>query len=163
MASQGHSANMTTAAIFTGAINAVINGIINWFQVKGKTELFLTVDSISTTEHTVMGGAVILATSLAIILTSIGYFTMKVPDKPAYFPKAFFLTLKNAFFTFGIITILSILLQRYAGSITVTPIVAAIIVALIAGLVAGIIDFMTKKELLTKLKKIDNYGFQQTF
>jgi hypothetical protein len=150
MASQGHSANMATAAVFTGVINAVINGIINWFQVKDKAELFLTVDSISTKEHTVLGGAVILATSLAIILTSIGYFTLKAPGKPAFFPKAFFLMLKNAFFTFGIITILSILLQRYAGSVSVTPVAAAIIVALIAGLVAGIMDFMTKKELLNK-------------
>jgi hypothetical protein len=150
MKSQGHSANMTTTAIFTGAINAVINGVINWFQVKDKAELFLTVDSISTNEHTVLGGAVILATSLAIILTSIGYFMIKNPSKPGYFPKVFLLTLKNAFFTFGILTILSILLQRYAGSVSVTPIVAAIIVAIIAGLVAGIIDFMTKKELLNK-------------
>jgi hypothetical protein len=148
MTSNVHKTNMAAAALFTGAANAVINGIINWFQVKDKTELFLTVDSISTNEHTVLGGAVILATSLALILTSIGYFTLKVPDKPAFFPKVFLLMLKNALFTFGTLTILSILLQRYAGSISVTPVAAAVIVALIAGLVAGIIDFMTKKELL---------------
>lgn len=150
MKSHGHSSDILKAALFSGALNAVINGIINWFQVKGKTELFLTVDSISTKEHTVLGGAVILATSLAIILTSIGYFTFKAADKPSYYPKAFYLTLKNAFFTFGILTTLSILLQRFAGSISVTPLTAAIIVAIIAGLVAGTIDFMTKKELLNK-------------
>jgi hypothetical protein len=96
--SEKHSNKIIKAAIFSGVLNALINGIINWFQVKDKTELFLTVDSISTGGHTVLGGAVILATSLAIILTSIGYFTFKSPNKPAYFPRVFLLTLKNAFF-----------------------------------------------------------------
>lgn len=150
MKSHENSSGIGKAALFSGATNALINGIINWFQVKGKSELFLTVDSISTKEHTVMGGAVILATSLAIILTSIGYFTFKASNKPPYYPKAFYLTLKNAFFTFGILTTISILLQRFAGSISVTPLTAAITVAIIAGLVAGIIDFLTKKELLNK-------------
>jgi len=148
MNSKIQSSNIGKAALFSGLLNALINGIINWFQVKDKTELFLTVDSISTKEHTVLGGAVILATSLAIILTSIGYFTFKSPNKPSFYPKAFLLILKNAFFTFGIIVTFSILLQRFAGSIPVTPITAALIVAIIAGLVAGIIDYMTKKELL---------------
>jgi len=143
-----HPNHILKASIFSGVLNALINGIINWFQVKGKPELFLTVDSISTGAHTVLGGAVILATSLAIILTSIGYFTIKAPNKPAYFPRVFLLTLKNAFFTFGIIVTFSILLQRFAGSISVTPITGALIVAIIAGLVAGIIDYLTKKELL---------------
>ena len=148
MKSHGHSSDILKAALFSGTLNAVINGIINWFQVKGKTELYLTVDSISTGGHTVLGGAVILATTLAIILTSIGYFTFKAPNKPSYFPRVFLLTIKNAFFTFGILVTISILLQRFAGSISVTPLMAAIIVAIIAGLVAGIIDYMTKKELL---------------
>ena len=150
MNSHVQSSDIEKAALFTGVINALINGIINWFQVKGKTELFLTVDSISTREHTVLGSAVLLATTLAIILTSIGYFTFKAQNKPAYYPKAFYLTLKNAFFTFGILTTLSILLQRFAGSISVSPITAAIIVAVIAGIVAGTVDYMTKKELIKK-------------
>ena len=53
------NADLVKAALMSGGINAVINGLINWFQVKGKSEIFLTVDSISTTEHTVLGGAVI--------------------------------------------------------------------------------------------------------
>jgi len=143
-----HLEEVAQTAITTGVINALINGIINWFLVRGKTELFLTADSISNKESTVLGGAVILATSLAIILTSIGYFTFKSAKKPPYFPKGFMLTLKNAFFTFGVIITLSILLQRFAGSIAVAPISSAIIVAVIAGLVAGIIDYLTIKELL---------------
>jgi len=143
-----HLEDVAQTSITTGVLNALINGIINWFLVKGQTELFLTTDSISSKENTVLGGAVILATSLAIILTSIGYFTFKSAKKPHYFPRGFMLTLKNAFFTFGVITSLSILLQRFAGSIAVAPISSAIIVAVIAGLVAGIIDYLTIKELL---------------
>lgn len=148
MISHGHSAELRKADLFSGALNALINGIINWFQVKGKTDLFLTVDSISTGGHTVLGGAVIAATTLAIILTSIGYFTFKAPNKPSYFPRVFLLTLKNGFFTFGILVSLSILLQRFAGSIAVSSLTSAIIIAIIAGLVAGVIDYMTKNELL---------------
>lgn len=148
MTTKTHSENLAKGALISGVLNAIINGLINWFQVKGKTELFLTVDNISTKEHTVLGGAVILATSLAVILTSIGYFTIKSPGKPSYFPTAFLLTLKNALFTFGAITIISLLLQRYAGSVSVSTLAAAIIVGIIAGFVAGIIDYMTKKELL---------------
>jgi hypothetical protein len=143
-----HLEEVAQTAISTGVLNALINGIINWFMVRSQTELFLTTDSISSKENTVLGGAVILATSLAIILTSIGYFTFKSAKKPPYFPKGFMLTLKNAFFTFGVIITLSILLQRFAGSIAVAPISSAIIVAIIAGLVAGIIDYLTINELL---------------
>ena len=81
----------------------------NWTNRKA---IYLTVDSISTTEHTVFSGAVVLAVSLAFILTSITYFTLKVPGKPAYFPKVFLLALKNAVFAFGLVTIAGILLQR---------------------------------------------------
>lgn len=143
-----HLEDVAQTSITTGVLNALINGIINWFLVKGKTEIFLTVDSISNKENTVMGSAVILATLMAIILTIIAYFTFKSANKPPYFPKGFMLTLKNAFFTFGVITSMSILLQRFAGSIAVAPITSAITVATIAGLVAGIIDYLTIKELL---------------
>ncbi len=143
-----HLQDVAQTAITTGVLNALINGIINWLLVKDKTELFLTTDSISSKDSTVLGGAVILATSLAIILTSIGYFRFKSENKPPYFPKGFMLTLKNAFFTFGVITSMSILLQRFAGSIAVNPISSAMIVAAIAGLVAGIIEYLTIKELL---------------
>lgn len=143
------NADLVKGALMSGLINAIINGLINWFQVKGKTELFLTVDAISNTEHTVMGGAVMLATSLAAILTLIGYFTFKVKDKPPFYPKALFLTLRNAFFAFGVMVTVSIIIQRAAGSIVLSPLTAVIIVGLIAGIVAACVDYMTKSELLS--------------
>ncbi len=142
------NADLVKAALMSGGMNAVINGLINWFQVKGKSEIFLTVDSISNTEHTVLGGAVILASSLAAILTIISYFTLKTANKPAFYPRGFWLTIRNAFFAFGVMVTLSIILQRMAGAVTVTPLVAVIVTGLIAGVVAGVVDYMTKTELI---------------
>ena len=136
-------------AVAGGVINAIINGVINWFQVKGKTDLFLTVDNITSTEHTVLGGAVMLATSLAAILTIIGYFTVKSKNKPHFFPKALGLTLRNTFFAFGLMVTIGVMVQRIFGSVAVTPVTSVILVGIIAGFVAGIIDYMTKKELLS--------------
>lgn len=144
------SSHFVKGAIISGFINGMINGIINWIQVMGKKDLFLTVDSLSAVAHTVMGGVVIMASTLAIILTTIGYFTFKLPKKPSYFPFVFLLTLKNTFFTFTILLLLSISLERLKGSISVSPLASAFMVAIIAGMVAGLIDFMTKKELLKK-------------
>jgi hypothetical protein len=128
-------------------INAIINGVINWFQLDKSKTYFLTVDSISTTEHTVFSGAVILAVSLAFILSSIAYFTVKNPNKPPYFPKVFLLALKHSVFAFGLVALTGLLIQRLAGSIEVSAITAAIIAGLIAGIVAAIVDYETKKQL----------------
>jgi len=141
--------HLLKGALMGGIINAIINGVINWFQVKGKTELYLTVDAITNTEHTVLGGAVILAASLAAILTIISYFTVKSPDKPPFYPRALLITLKNTFFAFGVMVTISILIQRIAGAIVVTPFTGVVIVGLVAGVVAGLVDYMTKKELLS--------------
>jgi O-antigen/teichoic acid export membrane protein len=136
-------------AVVGGVINAIINGVINWFQVKGKTELFLTVDNITNTEHTVLGGAVMLATSLAAILSIIGYFTLKSDKKPPFYPKALVITLRNTFSAFGVMVTIGVLVQKFLGSVSVIPITGVIIVGIIAGVVAGVIDYTTKKELLS--------------
>jgi len=143
------NADLLKGAMVSGLLNAVINGLINWFQVRGKTEIYLTVDSITNTEHTVLGGAVILAASLAAILTLISYFTLKSDNKPPFYPKALLLTLRNAFFAFGVMVTLSIIIQRTAGSVLISPLTAVIIVGIIAGVVAAVVDYMTKTELLS--------------
>lgn len=143
------NADLLKGALMSGFINAIINGIINWFQVRGKTELYLTVDAITNTAHTVLGGAVMLATSLAAILTLVSYFTLKSDYKPPFYPKALLLTLRNAFFAFGLMVTFSIIIQRTAGSVLVSPLTAVIIVGIVAGVVAATVDYMTKTELLS--------------
>ena len=139
------------AAINT-VINGIINGIINWFQLDKSRNHFLTVDSITTSEHTVFSGAVTLAVSLAFILTSIAYFTVKDPAKPAYFPRVFLLALKHSIYAFGLVALAGLLLQRYAGAIEVSPIAAATVAGLIAGIVAGVVDYETKMQLFVRNK-----------
>ena len=141
------SGRLLHGAVISGGINAVINGIIHWFQVKGQSLISVTVDSISNKEHTVMGSAVILAFMLSFIIACISWFTYKESGKPNFFPRGFFLILKNAFFLFGVFVTIAILWQRFAGTVEVTPFIAAVIVGLIAGVVAGMTDYLTKNEL----------------
>jgi branched-subunit amino acid transport protein len=135
-------------AIASGIINAIINGIINWFQLGDTTTIKLTTDSISSQEHTVFGGAVILGTSLAFILTSIAYLSLKIKNKPKYFPKVFFLALKQSVFVFGTIVIFAILFQNSFGSIEISKTLAAIVTGIIAGIASSCIDYWTKMRFL---------------
>jgi len=142
------ASHLLKGAITGGVVNAVINGIINWFQVKGHDSIYVSVDSITNTEHTILGGGVMLATSLAAILTVIAYATFKVSNKPSFFPKGLIITLKNTFFAFGLMVTISIVFQKAFGTITVGPFTSVIITAVIAGFVAALVDYQTKKELL---------------
>lgn len=135
-------------AIASGIINAIINGIINWFQLDTTSMITLSTNVISSQEHTVFSGAVVLGTSLAFILTSIAYLTLKMNNKPKYFPTVFRLALQHSVFFFGLIAIVAILFQRFFGTMEVNAMQAAVITGCIAGVAAGSVDYMTKMKLL---------------
>lgn len=132
-------------AFLTGVINAVINGGIQYFFLKDKTSISISVDSITNTEETVLGTTVTLVITLAMILTLVAYFGIKEKKAPFY-PTAFWLTVKHGFFTFGVITSLAVLWQRYAGTVDVSLVSALIIIGVIAGLVSGVVNYLTLKE-----------------
>ena len=131
-------------SVITGVINAVINGGIQYFLLRNKAPVAISVDSITNNEHTVLGAAVVLALILALILTLVGYFTMPKPRVP-FFPTAVLLTLKHGFFTFGVVVTLSVLWQRYMGTVEVSVLTAVVIIGVIAGLASGIIKYLTHK------------------
>jgi hypothetical protein len=135
-------------ALAGGVVNAVINGVINWFTMDKSQPLYLTQDSISSEIHTVFSSAVPLAVSLAFILSSIAYFTVKEEGKPPYFPKVFVLAIKHSVYAFGLVTIAGLLIQRFAGQIEVSYLNGAIIAGIIAGITAGIVDYETKMKVL---------------
>ncbi len=135
-------------SLLTALINACMNGTINWFSVRDLVEIPLTHDLISTEADTVFSGVVSLATSLAFILTTISFLTFKIPNKPRYFPKVFFLALRNSFFVFGVVVAIAILVQRMAGTVMITPIESALVSGVFAGIVGGTVDYLTKKELI---------------
>ena len=135
-------------ALMNGVINMVINGAISWFGVRGLESVLLTDNQISSTEHTVFSGAVVTAVSLAFILSSIAYFTWKLPGKPAYFPKVFWISFRHAIFSFGLVVALAVLIQRFAGSVPVGPFTAALLTGMIAGTTGGIVTYLTQTELI---------------
>ena len=131
-------------AVTTGITNAVINGGIQYFFLRGTTPIPISVDSITNTEHTVLGTAVVLAVTLAMILTAVSYLTIKETKVP-FFPSAFWLVLKHGFFTFGMVTAFAVLWQHMFGTIEVSLLSALIIIGAIAGIIAGIIEYLTIK------------------
>lgn len=141
--------NMTLfkGALLTGAINACMNGTINWFSVRNLVEIPLTHDLISTKADTVFSGVVSLATSLAFILTTVSFLTSKAPNKPRYFPRVFFFALRNSFFVFGVVVAIAILVQRIAGTVMMSPLESALLSGVFAGMVGGTVDYLTKNEL----------------
>ena len=132
-------------AALTGVINAVINGGIQYFFLKGHSSIPISVDSITNTTETVLGTAVMLAITLSMILTLVAYFGIK-GKKAAFFPTTFLLTLKHGFVTFGILTSLAVLWQKYVGTVEVSLVSALIIIGVIAGLVSGFVNYFTLKE-----------------
>lgn len=132
-------------AVITGIINAIINGGIQYFFLKGNSSIPISVDSITNDTATVLGTAVMLAITLSMILTLVAYFGIK-EKKAALFPTTFLLTLKHGFVTFGILTSLAVVWQKYVGTVEVSLVSALIIIGIIAGIVSGFVNYFTLKE-----------------
>ena len=131
-------------AIVGGVINAVINGVIQLYLLRNHAPVPMTVDGITNDSHTVFGAAVPLAVSLAMILTVIGYLTLKEAKRP-FWPDALWLTLKHGMFAFGVIVSGAVIWQRVMGSVSVSLLLAAGILSVVAGLTAGVVNYMTIK------------------
>ena len=132
-------------ALTTGIINAIINGGIQYFFLKDLAVIPISVDAITNNIPTVLGTAVSLAISLSVLLTVVAYFTIKEKKVP-FFPKVFWLTIKHGFFTFGVITSLSVLWQKNMGTVNVSLLIALLIIGIIAGIISAIINYLTLKE-----------------
>lgn len=134
--------SLAKAALANGAINAAINGAIQYYLLRGHGPIALSADAISTEEHTVLGAAVLLSVSLAVILTAVTYLTLKAPKKP-FMPDILWLTVKHGFFAFGIVVAAAVVWQRMFGTLLVSVPVAVVLLGLIAGLVAALVNYMT--------------------
>ncbi|MDN6180722.1 MAG: hypothetical protein L0I84_06940 [Halomonas subglaciescola] len=129
-------------AVLNGVINAVINGAIQVYFLWGSTTIPLSVDEITNDSHTVLGSAVPLAVSLAMILTVVAYMTLKAPKKP-FWPSALWLTFKHGMFAFGLCVTGAVMWQSAFGTVAVSLTTAVIVLGAIAGLVAGVVNYMT--------------------
>lgn len=136
------NAGLLRSACVAGIINGVINGLIQMYLLWNAAPILLSVDAITNEQTTVLGAAVPLAVTLAMILTVIAYLTIKAP-KRRFLPSVLWLTIKHGIFTLGLIVMGAVLWQRLMGSVPVSLATAAFVLAVIAGLVAGMVNYMT--------------------
>lgn len=137
------------AAIISGVVNAVINGAIQAYFLWGKTSVPMSVDAISAGTHTVLGSAVPLAVSLAMILTAVAHWTLKAPKKP-FVPTTLWLIVKHGLFAFGTLVAAAVVWQRLVGTVDVSVATAVLLLAVVAGIVAGLVNYMTISEVVER-------------
>ncbi|MGE5656912.1 MAG: permease [Actinomycetota bacterium] len=146
-------------ATISGVTNAVINGVIGWFMFQSKATLPLTVDTISAHEKTVFSTGVMTAFVLSLILGVMAFFTfgkkaktlpmapLDLLDRPFFF-FGLRAVLFYSLFAFGTAALIALFLQKFVGSILVTPLIGAIVLGLIAGIAAWFINAAVMKAML---------------
>jgi len=130
------------AAVISGVVNAVINGAIQFFMLRGHDSIPMSVDAISAGTHTVLGSAVPLAVSLAMILTAVAHWTLKAPKKP-FVPTTLWLVVKHGIFAFGALVAGAVVWQRVVGTVEVSVATAVVVLGAVAGLVATLVNYQT--------------------
>lgn len=99
-------------AITAGIINATINGALQPYLLPGKVPIALTVNNITNDTTTVLGEAVPLAVTLAMIPTVFGNLTQKQPEQ-SFWPDVRWLMLKHGMFASGVVVSGAIIWQRH--------------------------------------------------
>jgi hypothetical protein len=145
------SPDILKGALISGAINAVINGGIQFFLLRGSESIPLSVDAIGSDTHTVFSAAVPLAVSLAMILTAVSHWTLKA-DKIAFFPTTAWLVVKHGLFAFGLLVVLGVMWQRLFGTVEVGLMTAVIFLGIVAGVVAALVNYLTISEIVRDKK-----------
>lgn len=146
-------------ALMSGVSNAIINSVIGWFMFRAKDTLPLTVDTISGDEKTVFSTGVMTAFMLSLILGTIAFFTFSKKAKeikaasPELLDRPFFFfgvktVLFYALFAFGTAALVALFLQRFLGTILVTPLIGAIVLGVISGIAAWFINRAVMKDML---------------
>lgn len=147
-------------ALIPALINAIINGGIAYSGFSKQATVPLTMDLISSKQHTVWGEGVILAFALGVILSIVtakifashavkADATLAPLVKRPLFPFVFGIALNNGFALFGWFVALAVLWQRLVGSVEVSPVMAASLVGLLAAVITLIVEVRTKRALLT--------------
>jgi hypothetical protein len=126
---------------------------------RGKDLVPLTLDTISAHEKTVFSTGVMTAFLLSVILGIIAFsnfgkkassFQLAAPDLLSR-PFFFFgvrTVLFYSLFAFGTAAVVALFLQKFVGTILVTPVIGAIILGLIAGIAAWFINAAVMKAML---------------
>lgn len=140
------------ASLVQAATNTVINAVINHFLVRGKDVHPITADSITGGSHTVIGQAVFLAVSLAVIFTLLGFKSPRPVLPDVTWGQVVPLAIKNGIYAFGLIIIAGVLWQKAFPDLTVGTIGAALIAGGIAGVASGVTNYTTITRLLERFR-----------
>ena len=144
--------DIVKASLVQVAINTVINGVINYFMVRGKDVHLITADSITSGSDTVIGHSIFTAVLLAVIFTLLGFKSQRRHLPDVTWGQVGGLAVKNAIYAFGLMVILGVLWQKMFPNVTVGTIGAATIAGLIAGAVSGITNYSTLSRLLERIR-----------
>lgn len=136
------NAKILQGALIIGLSNGVINAGIQWFLLRGETAIPVSVDAITNQQQTVLGMAVVLAVSLAMVLTVIAYATLKAP-KRRFLPSGLWLTVKHGVFAFGLIVAAAVVWQRSMGTVHVSLATAVTVLGVVSGVVGAVVNYMT--------------------
>lgn len=126
---------------------------------RGKEALPLTVDTISAHEKTVFSTGVMAAFLLSIILGAIAFFSFGKKARsqqlapPELLDRPFFFfgvrtILFFSLFAFGTAALVALFVQKFLGTILVTPVVGTIVLGAIAGIAAWFINAAVMKAIL---------------
>jgi MFS family permease len=158
-ATKNASKAINKEALTSGITNGLINGIIGWFMFREKDVFPLTVDTISAHEKTVFSTGVMTAFLLSVILGTIVFFSFSKKARsqqlasPELLNRPFFFfgvrtILFFSLFAFGTVTLVALFVQKFLGTILVTPVVGAVVLGIIAGVAAWFINAAVMKAML---------------
>lgn len=150
-------------SIAPAAINGVINGAIAWMSLRSHEQIPISLDLISTTEHSVWGQGVMLAFFLGLILSVVTAkvfakhlrthhpASARLADRPI-FPDVARIALRNTLVLFGGFVLAAILWQRVVGTVFVSPLVATVLIGCLAALITILVERWTKLDLLRPVR-----------
>ena len=140
------------ASLIQAGVNTVINGVINYFMVRGKDTHLITADSITSGSDTVIGHSIFTAVILAIIFTVLGFHSQRKHLPDVAWSRVSWLAVHNAIYAFGLMIILGVLWQKALPNVSIGTLGAATIAGLIAGAVSGITNYSTLSRLLERVR-----------
>lgn len=140
------------ASLIQAAINTVINGVINYFMMRGKDVHLITADSITAGSDTVIGHSVFTAVLLAVIFTLLGFNSQRKHLPDVSWSRVGWLAVHNAIYAFGLMIILGVLWQKIFPNISIGTPGAAAIAGFIAGAVSGITNYSTLSHLMERVR-----------
>lgn len=144
--------DIVKASLIQAGVNTVINGVINYFMVRGKDAHLITADSITSGSDTVIGHSIFTAALLAVIFTLLGFNSQRKHLPGVTWGQVGRLAVQNAIYAFGLMIILGVLWQKFFPNVSIGTIGAAAIAGLIAGAVSGITNYSTLSRLMERVR-----------